>query len=363
MKLNQLTFTRFLAASTIVVYHYGLKIFPFDGGLLNGFFSTGNILVTYFFILSGFVMIVAYGQKKADKIDPPTYYANRFARIYPVYALALLFTIGLHPPHTNLPNAFLQFTLLQSWVPKHALSLNAPGWSLSTEAFFYLLFPWLFNALYKKLKFNVIAVLITAFYITTQVILYTLLHSGFYKGFATVSHDVIFYLPLSNLAMFLAGNLLGLCFLKIPHRYFRNHDLLSLVAFALICYIVATKVAAAYLAPLAFLLFILVLSLNKTGIITKAFSTRFLVLLGEISYGIYILQYPVYYALNNINAKAHLLNDTQVFYSGYAILVMIALASYYIIEKPVKTYIRNWHGTRKQRRTLITIKSEDTSPL
>src|SRR4029077_1716836 len=39
--------------------------------------------------------------------------------------------------------AVLEILLLQSWVPPAALSWNSVGWSLSVEAFFYLLFPLL----------------------------------------------------------------------------------------------------------------------------------------------------------------------------------------------------------------------------
>jgi peptidoglycan/LPS O-acetylase OafA/YrhL len=51
MKLNQLTFTRFLAAIAIVVYHYGLKIAPFNHGVIHGFLGASHILVSYFFVL------------------------------------------------------------------------------------------------------------------------------------------------------------------------------------------------------------------------------------------------------------------------------------------------------------------------
>src|ERR1700754_1373119 len=89
MKLNQLTFTRFLAALAIVVYHAKASVWPFNMAGLYSVFSKANSGVSYFFILSGFVMIIAYGSREQDRIDAREYYVNRLARIYPVYLLAL----------------------------------------------------------------------------------------------------------------------------------------------------------------------------------------------------------------------------------------------------------------------------------
>lgn len=83
-KINQLTFTRFIAALAIVVYHYGYKIFPFNLKLLNKIILNGSVGVSYFFILSGFVLIVSYLHRvKNGKISYFNFYLNRFARIYP----------------------------------------------------------------------------------------------------------------------------------------------------------------------------------------------------------------------------------------------------------------------------------------
>jgi peptidoglycan/LPS O-acetylase OafA/YrhL len=88
MRLDQLTFTRFIAAISIVVFHYGRNVFPFDMDGIKFLFRQANVGVSYFFILSGFIMVIAYGNR--GKIEYVDYLKRRFARIYPVYFLAIL---------------------------------------------------------------------------------------------------------------------------------------------------------------------------------------------------------------------------------------------------------------------------------
>ena len=365
MKLNQLTFTRFLAAIAIVFFHYGITTFPFNSGFFYKFFSSANIFVTYFFILSGFVMIIAYGKKDSEQIDYSTYYTNRFARIYPLYLVGLIAVVLIDyiNYHTiDFKNFLLQSVLLQSWLPNHTLRLNRPGWSLSVEVFFYLVFPVLFNRVYRKIKPGKLFVSLIIIFFVSHVLLYILKNSSFYKGFPSVSHDLIYYFPLSNFSDFLIGNCLGVYFLRIREKHPGNYDLIIFLAFAALCFLLGNNTGVLF-APILFLIFILFLSLNKTGFITRLFSTRGFIFLGEISYGIYILQRPVFSSLILLNDKFHLINDGQVFYAGLFILLIVSTVLYYVIEVPVKIYIRTWHGSLKERYTLKTIKSGDTSAM
>lgn len=104
-----------------------------------------------FFVLSGFVLFYTH----APRPDAPAFSAKRFAlarlaRIYPVYLLLLLAHLGLallHEPglFTRYPGDVLAHAaLVQTWFfAPEAPSLFPIGWAISTEIFFYLLFPLL----------------------------------------------------------------------------------------------------------------------------------------------------------------------------------------------------------------------------
>ena len=151
MRIEQLNFTRFIAAISIVIYHYGKEVSIFYNDYTSFIFRQANVGVSYFFILSGFIMIIAYGTR--EKINFLKYLNNRFARIYPVYLLAILLILGIKLfKNIDKIDLILNLSMLQSWIHNKALTLNYPGWSLSVELFFYLTFPLLFNYFYSKKK-------------------------------------------------------------------------------------------------------------------------------------------------------------------------------------------------------------------
>ena len=88
MRIDQLTFLRFIAAIAIVVYHYGAAIAPFHFTAISFLFKQANLGVSFFYVLSGFVMMLAYTDKAP--INAKLFLWNRLARIYPIYILALL---------------------------------------------------------------------------------------------------------------------------------------------------------------------------------------------------------------------------------------------------------------------------------
>ena len=168
MRIEQLTFTRFIAAIAIVIYHFGKYCSIFNNDSVNEIFRNSNLAVSYFFTLSGFVMIIAYSRR--GKIKWIDYYKNRFARIYPVYLLAIIaMVISTKIGSVNLDDLAYNIFMIQSWIPEKALSINYAGWSLSVELFFYMLFPFLFSFFTKK-RMKTSFIIIVSFWLFSQII-------------------------------------------------------------------------------------------------------------------------------------------------------------------------------------------------
>ncbi|MGO9583140.1 MAG: acyltransferase family protein, partial [Acidimicrobiales bacterium] len=139
-RLDSLTGLRFVAAFAIVIHHASV----FTGWSLTPLSSA----VSLFFVLSGFVLAWSCGGMAAR-----VFWRRRVARILPIYLLAavigLILPGGWAPP--NWTTWVTSLTLTQAWFPAPSIHFGGDGvaWSLSVEAFFYLLFPLAWTALVR----------------------------------------------------------------------------------------------------------------------------------------------------------------------------------------------------------------------
>ncbi|MFD7106462.1 acyltransferase family protein [Streptomyces celluloflavus] len=150
--LPSLTGMRWVAAFVVFVYHvrnFGYFGPDQSGRLVNWAFGAGAAGVSFFFILSGFVL--AWTARPGERAR--TFWRRRLARIYPVHlataavALLLAYTLvpGLRPG--GIREAVANLLLVSSWNPQWWQALNPVSWSLTCEAFFYAAFPALYAIL------------------------------------------------------------------------------------------------------------------------------------------------------------------------------------------------------------------------
>lgn len=337
MKISQITFTRFLAALAIVISHFNKDMFVYKTDYIADIFLKANVGVSYFFILSGFIMIVAYHKKQ--KIEYLEYYKNRFARIYPLYVLGLLLYLVTRYSGFSVGNALLYLLGLQSWIPGKAMILNFPGWSISVEFLFYLIFPVLYNYFYSK-KNKSIWIAAIVLWVVTQVFSHLFVASPSYKGPHTESHEFLYYFPLMHVSEFLVGNLAGLFFINNFKQ--RNYDIPVILIFAAIM-IALIFVPLFYHNGLMAVLFIplIILLSRNNGFVTKLFSLKPLEYLGEASYAVYITHIPVLYILRELlKWEKYKLDINTIFWIYLLILVLMSILFYQFIEKPLRDYLK-----------------------
>lgn len=349
MRVESLTFFRYLAALIVVIFHFGAA----TG--LSGTLVAGTQMVSFFFVLSGFVMVLAYYSR--TPIDLKAYWWARFARIFPVYFVALLMMVVFEIVKNSTvdPVALtLNLLFLQAWIPPYPLSINSPGWSLSVEMFLYLLFPLALVAVRKyRLSTAVVALLAFGFWATTQGVLTAALSLGYYRGFPSASHDLMVYFPVIHLGGFLLGVAAGLWFLSPSSRGLPG--LLSILPIALTLFLIVyifensaiiqwdlglkLPFESGFMAPF-FVLFILSLAFCQSGV-AKLFSLWPLVLLGEASYSFYILQVPMYHLYKAGMSRLDVLNPQAEFYVFVVFLTVISVLSFLLFERPVNRFLRH----------------------
>jgi peptidoglycan/LPS O-acetylase OafA/YrhL len=142
--LPSLTGMRWMAALLVFGLHIQVVGY-FAGrgqGLMSWGFDAGDTGVSFFFVLSGFVLM--WSARHKDKVT--SFWRRRFARIYPVHLVTV--TLALLMAYTMAPKmkptgaeAAANLLLVHSWVHAWWQTLDPVSWSLACEAFFYALFP------------------------------------------------------------------------------------------------------------------------------------------------------------------------------------------------------------------------------
>ena len=153
-RLPAITSLRYFAALHVAIFHIReMGALPGPAWFQN-LASIGYVGVSFFFVLSGFILVYTYAGRD---MSVRAFWRARFARIYPAYVFSLLVTFpffyfGTHKMQIPFfawstthfwESVVLVVTLVQAWIPPAALAWNAVAWSLSVEAFFYVLFPFL----------------------------------------------------------------------------------------------------------------------------------------------------------------------------------------------------------------------------
>ncbi|CAA6819692.1 MAG: Peptidoglycan/LPS O-acetylase OafA/YrhL, contains acyltransferase and SGNH-hydrolase domains [uncultured Thiotrichaceae bacterium] len=355
MRLEQLTFTRYLAALTVVFFHFGQEAFPATNTWLNPVITAGPIAVSYFFVLSGFIMAVAYyaptQKTPAVSFNKWKYWLARFARIYPVYLIALVLMIGanLKTEGSDPLTVLLSLTTLQAWVPGYAMTLNSPGWSISVEMFFYLSFP-LLMLLMSKDKLKYLLVTGAVLWLSTQA-LQIYLHNLDSYAPKTLLHEFIFYHPLMHINTFVIGFVTGVYFCngRMDGLNNRWNGVFAFIVTAAIILALAYeyKITATLgfsivynnglITPL-FLTLVVLLATNQ-GITQKVLAWPVLLLLGEASYSLYILQRPVFGLYDRTLGKWLDLDANMHFYLFAVLLTILSVVSFKFFETPVRRMI------------------------
>lgn len=140
MHLRALTSLRFAGAMLVLLHHLSLAM-PALAGLLC-VAQVGYLGVTFFFVLSGFVLTYSW----TGSSRPRDFYVRRAARVYPVHLLtAGLMVLMLLRGGVRWGLLPLNVILIQAWSPDSSsyLSFVGAAWSLSCEVFFYACFPLL----------------------------------------------------------------------------------------------------------------------------------------------------------------------------------------------------------------------------
>ena len=344
-KLYLVELLRFMSSISVLIYHYKIFFFQYNGYLklnfnnqldqlpfnyvLNLFYRYGDYGVQMFWCISGFIMSYVYLNR--EKITTKEFFINRFSRLYPLHFITLILVTFIQIfcitstgeyqlfQFNDLYHFFLNLFFISGWGLHNGLSFNQPIWSVSMELIAYTLFfislTFIKNLNLKNFNFKIMLTLLTAFILMD-------------KNFMPPNmNDTI----LNCLSLFILGSIVYYLMEKIKKTFFIILSLL-LVAISII-----GNFKILVFCPAILMIFIYLENGFKNIINKPLFS-----ILGNVTYSTYLLHAPLTIILILIFKGDKEIYLNPLFFTIYFfILITMSIFVYYKIEKKLQNKIRN----------------------
>lgn len=353
MMIDALTSLRFCSALYVFSFHVQICM-PTLSGVWEGLALNGYMGMSFFFILSGFVLQVRYGGDDiaGSRAAYVRYLVTRLARIYPAFFMLVVLSIPFCLQQTPLPSTptlifseVANLLLQQAWFPNlFSVNINGGTWSLSVEWFFYALFPLLMVPLSRIRHPSTRMILLAAGVLWVAAFL-----PGLCQFIVPAPGAPWFYYsaPIYRLPEFLFGMVLV---------YGWRNRLLGGQWWPAIPLLVVYVAVCARFAGLASenltILNVVFVPLIGTLLVYAAarkprvLEWRPLVYLGDISYGIYMYQFLFFgYLIHRL--QTWLPHPALVAVAGLCITLIAAALSHRYLETPIRARAKAWAASRR----------------
>jgi peptidoglycan/LPS O-acetylase OafA/YrhL len=346
---------RFIAASLIVLFHYDGD-FGLGLGGITPIVKSLDVMVDFFFVLSGFVIAMTYSEAMGSLRDYGSFLRRRLARVLPLHLAVLCVFIAFafadhlgvlkanHAEMLDLRALPANALLLHAWGTVGHLSFNAPSWSISAEWLVYLVFPVL---LFVSQRLSLIASLTLVAASVAAIILFrngmglrdwteATYDFGALRALPTFFLGVIFAVTLKNYPRFV----------RVPwpavHTVF-------LSAIAILQFDVAREVPIAMLAlvvPLA--------ALAERGDKPSFMRADFMARLGDASYSVYLIHIVAAIPVLFILHKMHATGTPLAVASAVATYIGVVVAGRFIYAR-FEVPLRRWITGRRDKPSLAFV--------
>jgi peptidoglycan/LPS O-acetylase OafA/YrhL len=361
LKIHALTSSRFFAALFVVFFHVRWALTP--GTLSWRFAAFGAVPVMFFFVLSGYILATVYlAQRGINSVPKYNFYLARFARIYPLYIASIVFAapIAVHARvgKYGLFGALERSVVLvgvggimqQMWLPIWKV-VNGPSWTLSVEAVFYFAFPFLAPHLWRlsrRASFLGLAV----FYVIASVFSF-LINQQHPEGNRRYGFHLLSYVLVFGIGI-LAARLESYHSGKRENPAWEMKSSVAWIVLAVSTLIFFLAIRLHEMQSLAswdfgilltpvFVAIILVMA-RSSILAVRLLSIPPLVVLGEASYALYLLHYPIQHYFAWVGW-----DKAEYFLYFLALCIAISLVSFFYFETPVRTAILRKWKRQKQR--------------
>jgi peptidoglycan/LPS O-acetylase OafA/YrhL len=342
--LNQGRFTvldswRGVCAVIVVIYHFT----ALSHLLFLPFFRNGWIFVDFFFVLSGFVITHAYQHHLQSRHELLAFAIRRFGRVWPLHAamlvpfvltelLKLLLTAkgfsADRPSFTgemSTAGLVANLFLVQSVGVLSYASWNVPSWSISVEYWTYIVFGVVVLAGAKAARPRLWNTLLLAAIFALSLLVLTV--------YAKTLETTVTFGIFRCLLGFIGGHFAHQLWRRLPPlRSPTGIELLTVLLVSLFAVYLANGLFA-LLAPVVFGGAVIVFA-QERGALSQLLRSRFFVMLGKLSYSIYM----THWFLHDVYRKVLAVTEQK---TG----IMFSLPMQFMVgRKLVTTKIVVWGG-------------------
>lgn len=361
--LPALTGVRFVAALMVFFCHVADPTNPGspdapepfrDAGLTaalsNLGYGAGLMAMSCFFMLSGFV--ITWSAKPGERVT--SYWRRRVVKIFPSHAVTWALAMLLFASVFTTNNGILNLFLIDTWFSDMTFwgGANGPAWSLNAEMLFYVLFPFLLVPI-KRIAENRLWLWAAGMVLLAAVAcLFTLWVIPDTPAFDQVSIPqfwFVYLFPPMRLFEFVLGMIVARIVIsgRWPRIPFTLVGALAMGGY-LLTFVVPSpyRVVLLNMVPLALVVGTLA-SANLRGRRT-VLGTRPMVWLGKISFGFFLAQAIVIFAI-----RPAVFGDTEYGTAGGILLILGLLGTnvicgwllYKCVELPAMKY---WSRSKKR---------------
>jgi peptidoglycan/LPS O-acetylase OafA/YrhL len=361
-RLAPLIGLRFAAAFAIVLFHFGGPLVSGAPDWAERIRTGGHVWVGLFYVLSGYVLARA----NPDPLGPSerrAFWVARLARLYPAYllAFALAAPFAIERWADGGPVALAKgaivataaLLLVHAWAPPLARLWNAPGWSTSVIASFYVVFPFL-TARLHRLSRRGLALTAVASWAATILLPLAYLALRPDGAVTSLTWEEPFWLatlkfhPLARAGEFLVGVTLGLLHARgvtLARLGGRAAAIALAAAVALLAWDPFPYVLLhnGILVPL---LAIAVIGLARgNGLASRALGSAPMRVLGDASFALYALQEPLWLWARALAAPDATAPASATFVVGFmACAVAVSVGVSHLLERPARRALRTLLG-------------------
>ncbi len=353
-EIRCLTGLRGMAAMLVVLHHFR----PTDRFmLLNSFSQHGYLGVDAFFVLSGFVMAYVHHGRNGRWGESGVlrgFLMQRAGRIYPLYIVLTLACIPLAlgrllPFKTPLSIEKIaeNALLIQGWGLD--LGIDPPGWSLSTEAAAYLLFPLLLAASLSQRRIVIVGTVCAV--LAAYVVLASLSDEAFQEvGWRHGGLNISETRTLGPVVRCVAGFTLGL----LTWRAMQDARWRRVASSGLLCwatsmlllgllFLRSTDLVALMLMPV-----LIGCLVTERSAVVRALASRPMHQLGVWSYALYLVHYPMLglrrVAMDALGQVGIMQASALAWVLVLACMIAAAALLNRFVERPAQRAIKRWTG-------------------